>query len=474
MLWLMSSALVDGEGPSYNLPAPAPRGGTQRSRTGLQPPPRGAGIAAKDRTDMPVPASPTHTTALEATERARVSRLAGVDVVVGLPSYKNTRTIEKVMTAVAEGISALGPSMTGIIVVSDGGSTDDTLSMARKVPLPPHVNRVVTEYRGVTGKGSAIRAVLEVADLAKASACAIIDADVRSITPAWVESLSGPILADGSDFVTPVYTRDRHEVTINDMIAYPLTRALYGRDVRQPLGGEVAMSPRAWRLFLDRDVWETDVARFGIHIWMTTLAVNAGWRMHQAPLGTKTHNYKDPTVGFEPKFLQIVGTMLRLMQIYRRVWPGMSAVTDVPLWGKLRPRSPEPVPTTRKTLWDGFRKGMRRYRRNLHHILGPDDLGLLDELQAGERPKFPADSWARIVFDVAVVYNRGEGDPDKVALSLLPLYYARKATMLRGLEGRPWTAVESAIRSQAGVFMAQRDYLVKRWSSYLPWQAPIR
>ena len=65
----------------------------------------------------------------------------------------------------------------------------------------------------------------------------------RSITPDWIERLVGPIRGAGADFVTPLYTRDRHEVTINDMIAYPMTRALYGRDIRQPLGGEVAMSP---------------------------------------------------------------------------------------------------------------------------------------------------------------------------------------------------------------------------------------
>ena len=75
--------------------------------------------------------------------------------------------------------------------------------------------------------------------------------------------------------------------------------------------------------------------------------------------------------------------------------------------------------------------------------------------------------------NTGLVYNRGEGDPDKVALSLLPLYYARKATMLRELEGRPWTAVEDSIRAQAEGFFTSKDYLVDRWISYLPW-APSR
>jgi len=72
-----------------------------------------------------------------------------------------------------------------------------------------------------------------------------------------------------------------------------------------------------------------------------------------------------------------------------------------------------------------------------------------------------------------VVYNRGEGDPDKVALSLLPVYYARKASLLRSLEGEPWTAVEDAIKKQADAFLEHKEYLVDRWVSYLPWRAPV-
>jgi hypothetical protein len=76
--------------------------------------------------------------------------------------------------------------------------------------------------------------------------------------------------------------------------------------------------------------------------------------------------------------------------------------------------------------------------------------------------------------DFAVVYNRGEGDPDKVALSLLPVYYARKATLLEQLEGQPWTAVEEAIHTQGDAFVRTKEYLIDRWVSYVPWQSPPR
>lgn len=411
--------------------------------------------------------------ALDAKTRRRFASAGPVEVVVGLPTYKNSRTIANVIRALSTGIVEHFPDRSAHIVISDGGSTDETISIARGVELPNQVTLSATEYQGLTGKGSAIRAVMESADLLGASACAVVDADLRSITPAWIERLIGPVLADEADFVSPIYTRDRHEVTINDMIAFPMMRMLYGRDIRQPLGGEIGLSPRAWKSFIERDVWETDVARFGIHVWMTTRAINAGWRLYQAPLGTKTHDFKDPTVGFEPKFLQIVGTLFRMMTFYRRVWPEVSGVQEVPQWGAPKILDPEPVPTTRQTLWDGFTKGLKRYRRNLAQILSEDQQSLVADLTGEGEKHFPAEDWARIVMDFAVVYNRGEGDPDKVALSLLPLYYARKATMLKTLEGQPWTAVDEAIREQAAVFVDEKDHLRDRWTNFLPWQAPI-
>jgi hypothetical protein len=413
-------------------------------------------------------------TALDDAGRRKLRQLGTVDIVVGLPTYKNGRTLVGVVSALAEGIRTHYPDARALVVVSDGGSTDDTLEVAGRVALPDGISRLAGAYMGVTGKGSAIRAVLEASDTLNASACAIVDADVRSITPEWIHRLVGPVLGQKADFVTPIYTRDRHEVTINDLIAFPLTRSLYGRDLRQPLGGEVAMSPRAVKTLLGRDVWETDVARFGIHVWMTTLAINSGWQLYQAPLGTKTHDYKDPTVGFEPKFLQIVGTLFRLMTIYRRIWPEVGTVVPVPVWGEVTQLGPEPVPTTRQTLWEGFKKGVKRYRRNINAILDAEQRELLKELLAAEKPVFPLDAWARIVMDFAVVYNRGEGDPDKVALALLPLYYARKATLLMELEGKPWTAVEEAILAQADAFVTCKPHLVDRWDNYLPWQAAVR
>ena len=110
-----------------------------------------------------------------------------------------------------------------------------------------------------------------------ARACAVVDSDLRSITPEWVQLLLEPVLDHRVDFVAPYYLRHKYDGTITNSIVYPLTRALYGRRVRQPIGGEFGMSGRLASHYLTRPVWETDVARYGIDIWMTTTAVGDGF-----------------------------------------------------------------------------------------------------------------------------------------------------------------------------------------------------
>jgi len=105
-------------------------------------------------------------------------------------------------------------------------------------------------------------------------ACIVVDSDLRSITPEWVELLAGPILIKGYDYVAPLYSRHKYDGTITNSIVYPLTRVLYGKRVRQPIGGDFGFSRRIAETFLTRDVWGTDVARYGIDIWMSTIAVD--------------------------------------------------------------------------------------------------------------------------------------------------------------------------------------------------------
>ncbi len=244
--------------------------------------------------------------ALPEDARRAAEYIRRADIVIGIPSYNNGRTIGHVVRAAYAGLAKYFPQLTGVVINSDGGSTDNTqrsstLRAGGGQPLDAVLHsasgRAQTVLPVSRRAGEGKRVSPDFSDGASrldAKACAVVDSDLRSITPEWIDLLIRPILFAGHDFVAPYYQRHKYDGTITNSIVYPLTRMLYGVRVRQPIGGEFGVSARLISRYLERDDWETDVARYGIDIWMTTIAIAEGYRVCQSFLGAKLHDAKDP------------------------------------------------------------------------------------------------------------------------------------------------------------------------------------
>ncbi len=243
---------------------------------------------------------------------------------VGIPSFGNAETIGYVVRAATAGMVQYFPDLKPILVNSDGGSPDGTPRVVVSTESPDYIEKVILvsprhklqrisfTYQGISGKGTAVRALFEVARELKVKAFVMVDSDLRSIAPEWIELLAGPILKGGYDFVAPLYARYKYDGTITNAIAYPLTRALYGARIRQPIGGEFAVSGDLVQRYLELPTFDELTARFGIDIWMTHSAINEGFAVCQARLGAKIHDAKDPASDLGPMFRQVVGTLFRM------------------------------------------------------------------------------------------------------------------------------------------------------------------
>jgi hypothetical protein len=90
-------------------------------------------------------------------------------------------------------------------------------------------------------------------------------------------------------------------------------------------------------------------------------------------------------------------------------------------------------------------------------------------LQPAKSFTFPPDLWARVILDFAVVYNKGELDPDRIVDSLLPLYRGKLASLWHDVAGLTPIGRNGTVAAQAVEFEVARDYLLGRWETYLPW-----
>ncbi len=392
--------------------------------------------------------------ALRAQERA--------DIVVGIPSFRNAATIGHVTEAAAEGLRRNFPNMRALIVNADGGSEDGTRDRVRAsadgLPI------VTGRYEGRSGKGSAFRAIFEAVTLLGARACAVVDSDLRSITPDWIARLVGPVVRDEADYVTPLYARHKHDGTITNTIAYPLTRALYGARVRQPIGGEFGFSADLARIYLAEPVWESDVAKFGIDIFMTTTALARGVRVAQAFLGAKIHDPKDPGADLGPMFTQVVGTLLTLARQNVDVWRPVTGSRDVPVIGEIAPVEPEPVNASVRVLVEKFKAGAGDQDRAWDEILSADTRDVARKAaETGNASAIGARFWAKAVYEI-VAAAKTRDDTEALARALLPLYFGRVAALIGEMQGLDQAGAERVVEQQALAFEQTKPYLLERWA----------
>ena len=406
----------------------------------------------------------------------RLSEIHDVEIVVGIPSYNNARTIGHVVRAVSAGLAQYFPERKSVIINSDGGSKDGTGEAVLgaelepnalvQVTLPQHpINRISIPYHGVPGKGSAFRTIFAAAQRLGAKACVVVDADLRSITPQWVELLAGPVLARDFDYVAPYYQRHKFDGTITNSIIYPMTRALYGKRVRQPIGGEFGFSGRLASHYLEKDVWDSDVARFGIDIWMTVTAVAEGFRVAQSYLGAKLHDAKDPGADLTSMFRQVVGSFFELMETYETTWQGVNGSEPVAMFGLPFEVGTEPITVNVDRMIHAFRQGVKDLREIYQGFLEP---GTLDELAAcAGRPRddfrIPDRLWVGAVEQFALAYHHRLLDREHLLQSLVPLYLGRTGSFVLEVHDSGALEVEGHIEQLCQVFESQKHFLLENW-----------
>jgi glycosyltransferase involved in cell wall biosynthesis len=404
-------------------------------------------------------------TALRQPTRRRLERLGEVDIVIGIPCFNNEHTIAHVIKTVEGGLSLNYPSNRCVVIIADGGSVDDSREEGEELEKSPWIERIIFIYRGLPGKGSAVRAIFEAACLLKAKVTLLFDSDLRSITPEWVKQMVDVILNDSIDFITPNYKRYKYDGTITNNIVYNLTRALYGYRVRQPIGGDFGFSLPLIQKLITKEVWDTDVARFGIDIWLTTMAMVFKANIVQVNLGVKIHDVKDPAEELGPMFRQVVFTLLSLMEENDKIWKKVKVSHPVPIVGPLINAEPQSFAINVTKLVNDFKIGYSNFSEIWKKIVKPDNFKVIEKLFHTEEKDFLIDTdiWAKILYDLAAAFHHWKGNRRLMVSLMTPLYFARVASFVNRTKEMSNEEAEQLVEEQAVIFEKTKDYLVKKW-----------
>ncbi|MFH1930854.1 MAG: glycosyltransferase, partial [Pseudomonadota bacterium] len=114
-------------------------------------------------------------TALRAYTSKRIEEIETADILIGIPCYNNEKTIAHVVQMVTHGLAKHYKDLRSVILIADGGSTDDTREAANEFQIKPWQEKIVSIYRGPAGKGTALRSLFEAANRLNVHACGMVD-----------------------------------------------------------------------------------------------------------------------------------------------------------------------------------------------------------------------------------------------------------------------------------------------------------
>jgi hypothetical protein len=402
--------------------------------------------------------------------------VTAADVVIGIPTYNNANTVVHALRATDSACAVFGGDAKCAIVHVDGASTDGTAERAAEVSAEnaailriaysiDRVDRMSGPYRGVPVKGNAVRAVFESARRLGAKACAIVDVEVERFARGWLDSLVRPVLAHDRDFVTPYYTRHTLSGTITNGVVYPLTRALYGKRLRFPMGGDFSCSTR----FLDRCLaevpWETELVKSTIDLWLTTRALTDGSRLAQAMVGIKHQTWKESAPDAAEPLVKTLAALFDLVERWQTVWQKVRGSEKIQTFGMVDMIDDTPTAVSVKRGIESFHLAHRHLDEIWKLVLPPRTLLELKKLALLPESSFrvPDDVWARIVYDFALAYHQRTLHRDHMLSAFAPLFAAWVSSFVSELPDASLAESEERLDRMCLRFESEKPYLISRW-----------
>ena len=397
------------------------------------------------------------------------------DILLGILTYNDHGTAPTLVRALVESCAKAFPDRRVLVVNCDGGSQDETPRLIQEavpssVPVWTVRHPIVGSWHpplsesGVPGRESAVQSLVYLTEPVRASACLVVDGNLKSDVSQWPQYLAHPILEKGMDCVLPHFRRHRYEGTLTNTLLAPLTTALYGKRCPYHLGGAYAFSGELARTRMSALPWDEEIAQFGIDGWLTTAAMAEDMHVCQASLGPRIQPPKSPS-DLSLVVAQAVGCIFHLMERYEEAWERAGKSVAIPIVGAPVELGGEIGTIRTERLADGFRQGLRDLLPVWQLVLAGDTLERILELGAEDREtfRFPASLWVQAIYDFALAYHDRLLHREHLLKALTPLYLGYTASFIMDTRTQTVEQVAQEFARLTDRFESMKPYLTQRW-----------
>ena len=409
-----------------------------------------------------------------------VRRLIGVgqvDILIGIHTHNHVHTIGPVLEVVRNGLLHYFPRQRVAILNADGGSTDGTPELVQAASISDTkpasgryalrtLHSVSTCYEGSPSNRTALRTIVAAAELLNAKACAVISPDSTEMTADWIGKLLVPVYRDDNDLVSPVYQRHRFEGTLVTNLIYPLTRAIYGKPLREPRPHEFCFSYRFASRLLADDLWNSEASHVGPEVCITLAALAGNLRLFQTflgPIGRPEQQSTDLVAALRQTMTPLFWSMDRNFTLWSAIRHSEPMLGSGPEY-RLTDAAVQ-VDTAR--LRQTFSSGVVDLQPVLQHILAPETLGMLLSVATEDDHSFcfPDELWVKLIYEFARSYHLSTISRDHIIQALAPLFRGRAYMFLTENAIADEAEMESHVERLCLTFERCKPYLLKLWAA---------
>lgn len=397
-----------------------------------------------------------------------------VDILIGLPTHNNARTIGSVVQTVQSGILRWFPRDRAVIINADGGSRDGTPELVTGVSIDdlrprssPNALRTLhsisTKYASNPASPVALRTILSAAELLRAKACVVLSPESSNMEVEWLARLLQPIRSDGFDLVAPTYRRHKFEGLLVTNLLYPMTRALYGLRIREPYTHDFGFSGGFGSDFLlnvDNDGTES----WGNELRFTLAAITRKRRVCQTFLGER-EQVESNSSDLVPALRQTVGPLFSALEADIPIWSTVTGSQSVPTNGPEYEVLLETSRVNRKRLREMFASGVAELAGVFQSILSASTLAELRQiatLPEGEF-RYSKELWVKTVYEFAASYHKSVINRDHIIQALAPLFRGRALTFISENRSSSAEEIERNIETLCLEFERLKPYLLQLW-----------
>ena len=402
-----------------------------------------------------------------------------VDLLVGVLSHNSAQTMRTAARLIEHSLQVNFVRQRMAIISVDGGPTEDAAgdstggeSFFKNGPSKGlsslrTIHRITAGFGSAPSAGLALRTILSSSDLLRAKACAVVSPATASTAPDWIANLLRPALRDNYDFVAPMYSRHKFQGLLARNLLYPMTRALFGRRIRELYSDEWAFSSKLGSFCLNQEVWNEEPVRSRPEAWMGISAMTSDFRCCQVFLGEKPQPVAGAGLDIVEALRQTVGSLFWCMETRQNEWQNRDGSEPVPTFGPDHAVTTEASDLDLAPMLEMFKSGLNQLEPVLSSILSSETHAKMQTIAQLDQQafRFGTDLWVKVLYDFAASYHRSVINRDHLVQALVPLYRGKICSFLIEHSNSSTADMEADSENLCAEFERQKPYLVEKWKA---------